>query len=79
MKNNTSANLRLRNAVASILVLTAVGLLISGFVVNPAGKIDQSVLVALGESMTFGSAALGLHIRERKEQQKTAEKEKQEH
>lgn len=53
----------LRDAVAVILVLTAVGILISGFIVNPQGKIDQSVLVGFGESMTFASAAMGLHVR----------------
>ena len=63
---NSNVNSRLRNATAAVLVLTAVGLLVSGFIVNPQGKIDQSVLVGFGESMAFASAAMGLHVRRRK-------------
>ena len=36
-------------------------LLISGFVVNPTGVIDNSVLVAFGEIMTFSGAILGIN------------------
>lgn len=63
---NTDNFKQLRNASAALLVLTAVGILISGFIVNPQGKIDQTVLIGFGESMTFASAAMGLHVGRRK-------------
>lgn len=68
--NKNNVNINLRNVSAALLVLTAVGLLVSGFIVNPQGKIDQSVLLGFGESMTFASAAMGIHIRNRKEPKK---------
>lgn len=46
--------------LAIILVLTGCGMLIAGFIVPPAGKVDSSVLVAFGETMTFAGALLGL-------------------
>lgn len=66
MNKNNNFNIQLRNASAAMLVITAIGLLVSGFIVNPQGKIDQSVLVGFGESMAFASAAMGLHVRDRK-------------
>ena len=51
MSNNAKLNLQLITAV--ILVLIGCGLLIAGFIVNPLGIIDGSVLTAFGESCTF--------------------------
>lgn len=46
--------------IAIVLTITGVFLLISGFWVAPEGIIDNSVLVAFGEIMTFVGALLGI-------------------
>lgn len=74
MKKNSNFNTSLRDITAALLVVTAVGLLVSGFIVNPQGKIDHSVLVGFGESMTFASAALGLHVRRKQDNSSPEEK-----
>lgn len=58
MSNNAKLNLQLITAV--ILVLIGCGLLIAGFIVNPLGIIDGSVLTAFGESCTFAGALFGI-------------------
>ena len=58
MSNNAKLNLQLITAV--ILVLMGCGLLIAGFIVNPLGIIDGSVLTAFGESCTFAGALFGI-------------------
>ena len=42
------------------LCFVGAGLLIAGFVVEPTGKIDSSVLVAFGEILTFVGALMGI-------------------
>lgn len=46
--------------VAVFLTIVGSGLLIAGFVVPPLGMIDNSVLVAFGETSTFVAALLGI-------------------
>lgn len=46
--------------VAVILTVVGSGLLIAGFIVPPVGAIDNSVLVAFGETSTFVAAILGI-------------------
>ena len=58
MSNNAKLNLQLITAV--ILVIIGCGLLIAGFIVNPLGIIDGSVLTAFGESCTFAGALFGI-------------------
>ena len=58
MSNNAKLNLQLITAV--ILVLIGCGLLIAGFIVNPLGIIDGSVLTAFGESCAFAGALFGI-------------------
>lgn len=58
MSNNAKLNLQLITAV--ILVIVGCGLLIAGFIVNPLGIIDGSVLTAFGESCTFAGALFGI-------------------
>lgn len=58
MSNNTKLNLQLIIAVA--LVTVGCGLLIAGFIVDPLGIIDGSVLTAFGESCTFAGALFGI-------------------
>lgn len=50
----------MRLAVVVILTIVGCGLLIAGFTVPPTGVIDNSVLVAFGETSTFIAAVLGI-------------------
>lgn len=58
MKKETKLNIQLISAI--ILVGVGCGLLIAGFIVNPLGVIDSSVLVAFGETCTFAGALFGI-------------------
>jgi hypothetical protein len=42
------------------LLLLGGGLLIAGFIVPPHGIIDNSVLIAFGEIMTFAGSVIGI-------------------
>ena len=46
--------------VACLLVVLGAGLLIAGFIVQPVGIIDSSVLVAFGEIATFAGSLFGI-------------------
>lgn len=46
--------------VAYLLVVLGAGLLIAGFIVEPVGIIDNSVLVAFGEIATFAGSLFGI-------------------
>lgn len=46
--------------MAVLLTLSGIVLLFSGFWVDPAGEVHQSVLVAFGEVMTFAGALFGV-------------------
>ena len=43
-----------------LLCITGLLLLGAGFIVNPLGIIDQSILVAVGEIFTFSGSILGI-------------------
>lgn len=58
MSNDIKLNLQL--AAAMLLIIVGCGLLIAGFIVNPLGIIDASVLTAFGETSTFGGALFGI-------------------
>lgn len=58
MRKKDQFNVKL--IVALILAIVGCALLIAGFIIPPAGAIDNSVLVAFGEVMTFVSAILGI-------------------
>lgn len=58
MNKKTRLNLQLLSAI--ILVLVGCLLLIFGFAVPPLGVIDNSVLVAFGETCTFAGALFGV-------------------
>lgn len=51
---------RFQLIVSSILVVVGCGLLIAGFCVPPVGIIDNSVLIAFGEILTFLGALFGI-------------------
>jgi hypothetical protein len=46
--------------MAILLTMSGIGLLFSGFWIDPAGEIDSSVLVAFGETCTFAGALFGV-------------------
>lgn len=58
MNKKTRLNLQLLCAVG--LVIIGCALLIFGFTVPPLGVIDNSVLVAFGETCTFAGALFGV-------------------
>lgn len=58
MNNKTKLNLQLITAVG--LVIIGCVLLVLGFIVPPLGIIDNSVLVAFGETCTFAGALFGV-------------------
>ena len=56
MKNK----LKFQLAISALLIFVGCGLLIAGFCVPPLGKIDNSVLIAFGEILTFVGAIFGI-------------------
>lgn len=46
--------------IAGLVTLMGCGLLIAGFIVPPLGVIDNSLLIAFGESCSFVGALLGI-------------------
>lgn len=58
MNKKTKLNLQLLAAV--ILIVIGCALLCFGFAVPPLGIIDNSVLVAFGETCTFAGALFGV-------------------
>lgn len=58
MNKKTRLNLQLLTAMG--LVIIGCALLIFGFMVPPLGIIDNSVLVAFGETCTFSGALFGV-------------------
>lgn len=51
---------RIRLLLAVVLSVVGVSLLFMGFWVAPIGEINQSVLIAYGEVMTFVGALFGI-------------------
>ena len=58
MSQNIKLNLQLFTAI--LLILVGCGLIIAGFIVAPLGTIDTSVLIAFGETCSFGGALFGI-------------------
>lgn len=52
--------LRFQFLVSALLIIVGCGLLIAGFCVPPVGIIDNSVLIAFGEILTFVGAIFGI-------------------
>ncbi len=52
--------LEIQLIAACFLILVGVGLLIAGFCVPPIGIIDNSVLIAFGEILTFAGSLFGI-------------------
>lgn len=55
---NTKLTIQL--IIAVLVILAGLVLLYLGFYAPPHGEIDESVLVAYGESLTFAGAVLGI-------------------
>lgn len=52
--------LEIQLIAACFLIIVGVGLLIAGFCVPPIGIIDNSVLIAFGEILTFAGSLFGI-------------------
>lgn len=52
--------LEIQLIAACLLIIVGVGLLIAGFCVPPIGIIDNSVLIAFGEILTFAGSLFGI-------------------
>lgn len=52
--------LSLQLGIAVVLVIFGIGLIVASFIVPPLGAIDNSVLVAYGETLTFVGALIGV-------------------
>ncbi|MBF0576595.1 hypothetical protein [Dysgonomonas sp. GY617] len=52
--------LKFQLIVSALLIIVGCGLLIAGFCVPPVGVIDNSVLIAFGEILTFVGAIFGI-------------------
>jgi len=52
--------LSLQLGIAVVLVIFGIGLIVASFIVPPLGVIDNSVLVAYGETLTFVGALIGV-------------------
>ena len=47
--------------IFAICLAVSIGLVVAGFFVPPTGKIDGSVLTAVGELFAFAALAVGAH------------------
>lgn len=56
--NNKKLTIQLLSAI--LLIVVGCALLIAGFIVPPMGVIDNSVLIAFGEILTFVGALFGI-------------------
>ena len=56
----TMKRLTVQLIIAILLTLSGIVLLFSGFWIDPQGLIDNSVLVAFGETSTFAGALFGV-------------------
>jgi len=52
--------LSIQLGLSVLLIIFGIGLLIASFIVPPTGVIDNSVLVAYGETLTFVGALIGV-------------------
>ena len=53
---------KIQYTLAIVVILVGLGLSIAGFVVDPQGEIDGSVLAITGECLTFAGAIFGISI-----------------
>ena len=52
--------LQVQLMVSVVLIVVGCGLLVAGFCVPPVGIIDNSILIAFGEILTFVGAIFGI-------------------
>ena len=53
-------NLNIQLIISVVLIIVGITLLFSGFWVMPVGEISNSVLVAVGEILTFVGSLMGI-------------------
>lgn len=68
--------LRFQLIVSALLIIVGCGLLVAGFCVPPVGIIDNSVLIAFGEILTFVGAVFGIDYSYKYKIQKANDNEK---
>lgn len=68
--------LRFQLIVSALLIIVGCGLLTAGFCVPPVGIIDNSVLIAFGEILTFVGAIFGIDYSYKIKIQKDKDNEK---
>jgi len=74
MKLSTKGQIRL----ASFMCIFGCLLITAGFIVNPAGYIDPTVLTAFGEILTFAGAVIGVDYSYRRGLRKREQEEEEE-
>ena len=59
-KSDNKIDSKVQLVCAAVLITLGTALLIAGFIVPPTGVIDNSVLIAFGEILTFVGALFGI-------------------
>lgn len=62
MKWNKETKDKISYTVAAVAFLFGMALTIAGFIVNPLGVIDSSVLWVLGQCLTYSGAVFGIGL-----------------
>lgn len=62
MKWNKETKDKISYIVASLAFLFGIGLTIAGFIVNPLGIVDDSVLWVLGQCLVFSGGVFGVGL-----------------
>ena len=60
MRNMSKKQLKVQYVICIFLLVAGIILLFMGFLVNPLGVIDNSVLIAFGEICTFAGSVIGI-------------------
>ncbi len=59
-KSDKKLDSKMQLVCAAVLITLGTALLIAGFIVPPTGVIDNSVLIAFGEILTFVGSLFGI-------------------
>lgn len=74
MEARKDASTTIQLITAVILTIAGIGLLIAGFLVEPLGEINSSILIAFGEILTFVGAIFGIDYTYKCKQMKSKRK-----
>ena len=59
-KSDNKIDSKVQLVCAAVLITLGTALLVAGFIVPPTGAIDNSVLIAFGEILTFVGSLFGI-------------------